>query len=137
MNTGSKIRSSRTKKGLTQIQLAERAGVSVNTIRLYEGNKVEPKIVTLRKIACALGVYVGDLVDAQEWKQLNLSHAWDDFDSTPKTNVQLEISAALGKLNDEGQAKALERVKELTEIPRYQIHTDEKTLTAEKNTVEE
>ena len=33
---------------------------------------------------------------------------------------QLRIAAALDKLNEEGQEKAVERVEELTEIPRYQ-----------------
>lgn len=33
---------------------------------------------------------------------------------------QRRIVAALGKLNEEGQEKAAERVEELTEIPRYQ-----------------
>lgn len=33
---------------------------------------------------------------------------------------QLRIATALGKLNEEGQEKAAERVEELTEIPRYQ-----------------
>ena len=34
---------------------------------------------------------------------------------------QRRIATALGKLNEEGQEKAAERVEELTEIPRYQV----------------
>ena len=33
---------------------------------------------------------------------------------------QARVAAAMGKLNEEGQEKAAERVEELTEIPRYQ-----------------
>lgn len=34
-------------------------------------------------------------------------------------STQVRISAALDKLNEDGQQKAVERVEELTEIPRY------------------
>lgn len=55
MELGEFIRSIRVQKGLTQSQLAENAGVSVNTIRLCETAKISPKAVTLEQIAKALG----------------------------------------------------------------------------------
>lgn len=48
-----------------------------------------------------------------------------DFGISKQINKdpQLRIATALGKLNEEGQEKAAERVEELTEIPRYQATT--------------
>lgn len=37
-----------------------------------------------------------------------------------KQTPKAQVNAAMDKLNDEGQQKAVERVEELTEIPRYQ-----------------
>lgn len=56
MAVGKLIKSLRIQNKMTQVQLAEKAGVSVNTIRLYERDKVEPKVATLQKIAYALNI---------------------------------------------------------------------------------
>ncbi len=49
------IRYKRRALNMSQVELAEKAGISVNSIRLCEGGKVQPKIETLTKIAIALG----------------------------------------------------------------------------------
>lgn len=49
---------------------------------------------------------------------LGVSHVADILEQL--NAPQARIAAALGKLNEEGQEKAAERVEELTEIPRYQ-----------------
>lgn len=61
MNIGESIRYWRTKKGLTQKQLAETAKISEISIRKYESNDRTPKIGTLKQIAQALGIAIGDL----------------------------------------------------------------------------
>jgi len=56
--TGETIRSARKAKNMTQAQLAQAAGIAVNSVRLYEAGKLSPKIETLQKIATALNVSV-------------------------------------------------------------------------------
>lgn len=41
-----------------------------------------------------------------------------------KCPIYSKMNTLLDKLNEEGQRKAIERVEELTEIPRYQLRTD-------------
>lgn len=43
-----------------------------------------------------------------------------DFKNEQEKNIFLDIVISLNKLNLAGQQKALERVEELTEIPKYQ-----------------
>ena len=57
MNLGQRIRDLRMSKGLTQAQLAKRAGVSQPTIHSYERNpKTAHRAAVLFKIAAALEV---------------------------------------------------------------------------------
>lgn len=55
MKIGEIIRAKRKAAKLTQIELAERAGVAVNSLRLYEAGKRSPKMDTLSKLSAALG----------------------------------------------------------------------------------
>ena len=62
MDIGTKIRMIRKSKGITQIDLAANARIAVNSLRLYEANKRQPRADQLRAIASALGVSVADLL---------------------------------------------------------------------------
>lgn len=63
MELGTLVRLIRLQRGMTQAQLAENAGVSVNTVRLYEAGKVTPKTTTLDSISIALGFSgLGELI---------------------------------------------------------------------------
>ncbi len=53
---GDKLKEIRTRRFLTQEELAERAGVSPATIVRVERNQAEPHISTMRKLAQALSV---------------------------------------------------------------------------------
>jgi len=53
---GEKLREIRTRRLLTQIELAERSGVNPTTIVRVERNQVEPHFRTIRKLAKALDV---------------------------------------------------------------------------------
>lgn len=63
MDIGARIRAERKRKDLSQIVLAEKAGISVNSLRLYEGNKRQPGLSTVKRIADALGVAWHELID--------------------------------------------------------------------------
>lgn len=54
MTIGERIKAKRRELHLTQEELAKRAGVAVNSIRLYESGKNEPKRENLNKIANVL-----------------------------------------------------------------------------------
>ena len=60
---GQAIKRLRTKQGLTQTQLAERAGVSQPYLsQLEAGAKEHPDVQIVQKLAKALGVKIDDLL---------------------------------------------------------------------------
>ena len=76
MTTGQLIKAARKKAGMTQAQLAEKAGVAAITIQQYELGKRQPRLAQLQAIAAALGVPVQELisdweaVDKEEFKRV-------------------------------------------------------------------
>jgi transcriptional regulator with XRE-family HTH domain len=63
VSIGDKVRATRKAAGISQEEVARRAGVSLNVInRLERGVILDPHYSTLRGIASALGVPVEDLV---------------------------------------------------------------------------
>jgi transcriptional regulator with XRE-family HTH domain len=64
MDIGSRLRSARKAKSLSQERLARQADVSLNMVsRLERGEIADPHISGLRKIAGAFGVSVGELLE--------------------------------------------------------------------------
>ncbi len=62
---GGRIRSLRINSKLSLKQLSERASVSVSMLSSLDRISVDPSLKTLRKVAQALSVSVGYLVDGQ------------------------------------------------------------------------
>lgn len=58
---GEKIKKFRKQKGYTQKQLAEKAGISRNSLIKYENGDMSPSIQILQQIAAALDVSVSDI----------------------------------------------------------------------------
>ena len=117
MKTGEIIRTIRKEQGLSQIELAQKAGIAVNSVRLYESGKREPKIGSLRRIAQALGVDVYSLADFDTASQLlegSLNAKLERL--SPKEQA---LIIAFDQLNEAGQDVAIERVNELTELEKY------------------
>ncbi len=56
-----RVRHLRRAQGVTQRELAKRAGISRATLARIEGETATPDLSTLAKLADALGVEVGDL----------------------------------------------------------------------------
>jgi transcriptional regulator with XRE-family HTH domain len=75
LNIGEAIKYWRTKKGLTQKELAEASKVSEISIRKYESNDRTPKIGTLNQIARALSVTVGDLDPSYSYMEKDRNEA--------------------------------------------------------------
>jgi transcriptional regulator with XRE-family HTH domain len=60
---GSNLRAARKKLGLTQEQVAERSGVHSTEVSRIEAGKRDPQVSTLRKLAAAVEVPPGELLD--------------------------------------------------------------------------
>lgn len=61
MNLGQAIKLCRTRRGISQADLAERAECSVSYLSMLENNKRDPTLSTMTRIAGALHVPVGIL----------------------------------------------------------------------------
>ncbi len=60
---GERLKDLRFRAGLTQQELADRASTTQTTVTRIERDAVEPEVTTIRKLAQALGVTPGDLLD--------------------------------------------------------------------------
>lgn len=60
------LRQLRKDKGLNQIDLAQRVGVSIDSVRRWEAGKREPRLGELEKIALVLEVPVASLINGAE-----------------------------------------------------------------------
>lgn len=69
MDPGALIRAVRRRRGLTQVELARRAGTSQPVISAYEHGRRDPTFGTLRKLIEASG----------EWLQIDASPATSDL----------------------------------------------------------
>jgi transcriptional regulator with XRE-family HTH domain len=58
---GDKLKALRIEQALTQGELAEKAGVALNTVARLERSETEPHMPTARKLASALGVHPREL----------------------------------------------------------------------------
>lgn len=133
MTTGQLIQQARKNAGLSQKQLGEKLGLSASMIGQWENDLRNPKIETLVRIAKALNVdyvlllgsdeqiyhtrgYVSGVKDITDGLMLDFKRLGYTFSEQERTLV-----AEFRILTDEGKAKAIERVQELTEIPRYRL----------------
>jgi transcriptional regulator with XRE-family HTH domain len=60
---GERLKKQRTRRALTQAELAQGAGVTTATVARIERNEIEPRMTTLRKLALALEVDPAELVE--------------------------------------------------------------------------
>lgn len=64
MDTATRIKKLREKKGLTQKALAAKMGVTASWVGMYESGKRQPKPETIKRFADALDVFITDLTGA-------------------------------------------------------------------------
>lgn len=70
---GSKLRTLRKERDLTQRDLASQAGVSANAISLIERDEISPSVATLQRLAAALNVKMSYFFD-EEGGQTDIVH---------------------------------------------------------------
>ena len=130
---GEAIRTQRKNQGLTLNELGQRMGISGSLVGQYERGVVNPKYETIIRFADALNVEPREILgnafmDVISPEVERLAHSVDDTTDirlylsgrvVPVT-IQERLNEAFSELNKEGQKVAVERVKELTQIPKYQ-----------------
>lgn len=125
MALGSFLKSARKAAGLTQGELAKKASISINTVINYENNKRTPTLEIAGKLAKALCIDVQDIIEEAsapvsvegvfEGENISVYLPAPPVEETPLQ----ALTVAFDKLNDDGQHVAVQRVEELTEIPKY------------------
>lgn len=92
MNIGETIRNIRKQKSYTQIEVAERAGIAVNSLRLYESGSRHPTLDNLNKIAKALEVPISDLLSASFVPERSIKRVRIALDSDSEKSVLLNTN---------------------------------------------
>ncbi len=110
------VRRLRKMKGLSQVELAERSGVSAYTITEVETGRREPHGRTLRKLATALGVEVGDLFPKVPSQPPNVERLADNLSAHLAQIKGANESRLRSKL---GRAKTREERRQAGEDYRY------------------
>ena len=95
MTTGESIRRARSSRGLTQIDLAARAGISRQALGAIESGSYQPGVSVALSLARELGESVENLFGAEQNDTLrHIAASWPDDDisagrPTPRTRVAL------------------------------------------------
>lgn len=140
MNIGDRMKEARKTARLTQVQVAQRAEIAVNTLRLYEAGKRQPRIEQLQRIATALGVSEGYLLGYEQYRKdlrdkTPIIPEW----TVPPTTTAEYHRARIGYhfdvvLNDAGQEKAAEAVEIIAGNPDYQRESWKQSQEAPEST---
>lgn len=77
MTLGNAIKVVRTASGIRQRALAKKIGITANYLSLVEGDKREPSISFLNRLAKSLGVPVG------------IFFLWQEIDSKPRSEMEI------------------------------------------------
>ena len=117
MKFNERLRAIRKEKGLTQAELAEKAGIAVNSVRLYEAGARLPKLDTIARMAVAMGLTANDLMAGQWGKFDGIFLSDEEFQQDDR---EAQLIYHFRTLNDDGQSVAVDRVEELAQIPKYQ-----------------
>jgi transcriptional regulator with XRE-family HTH domain len=98
------VRLARSKSGLTQAELAERAGVSQQTVSAYETGRMDPTVTTLLKLVEAAGLELRFQLESADNHDASLERYLDSLD--PETRELLER-----RQRERVDAARLERVR--------------------------
>lgn len=124
MNYGDSIKNARKKAGLTQKELAEKAGLAEITIRQYETNKREPRSESLKKIATALEIPLSALLDENYKEELNevLDSVTDTLSkliSTSESSMKAKLIENFDKVNSDGKKKIFDYSEDIISNIKY------------------
>lgn len=119
MDFGKKVKEIRKSKGLSQRELGEKMGITQQTIAQYERAIEQPKLTTVRKLAEALDVPIGELVT--DWASFSHEEIAMDWVAPSKN----ELLKHYQKLNTQGKRKVVDYAEDMANIPKYQAQPEE------------
>lgn len=135
MTPGERIKQARKNAKLTQEELGRLVDVTGVSIMRYEKGERFPDYRTTCNLAAELKLKIEDLMSetVKGWYEAGYEEGYDfgyekavsggeQNDSIIDLDMEVRLFRSLSRLNDDGQKKAVERVEELTEIPKYQRH---------------
>jgi len=96
---GKRLKAARRKKGIQQVDLAKRAGVSQITVFRNEKGEVHPELSTLRKYAGVLGVSVESLVGAEGMQSMQALQTKEPL-KPDSQDVPRNVARLLGTISD-------------------------------------
>lgn len=114
---GERLVFSRDKLGINQKKLAEILGITPTRLNYWEKNKREPNVEMIKEISKILKVSGDFLIGIKDYEEVNNSNQIANLNS--KEEIKQEIINNLDLLNELGHQKALERIDELAQIPKY------------------
>lgn len=124
MTTGERLKLRRKEIGFSAEKVADQLGVSPATIYRYEKGDIEKvpvdSLAELAKILQTTPAYLMGWESQADQAEINDLLAQIEASEEKEQSRIAEMIQDFKKLNDDGKAKAIERVHELTEIPRYQ-----------------
>lgn len=124
MTTGERLKLRRKEIGFSAEKVADQLGVSPATIYRYEKGDIEKvpvdSLAELAKILQTTPAYLMGWESQADQAELNDILAQIQASEEKEQSRIAKMIQDFKKLNDDGKAKAIERVHELTEIPRYQ-----------------
>ncbi|MGB0467336.1 MAG: cupin domain-containing protein [Pontibacterium sp.] len=96
MDVGERLKKIRKLKGISQRELAKRAGVTNSTISMIEKNSVSPSVGSLKKILACLPISIGDFftVDLNEIEPVKVVFRADEQPDIGTGNVRLLLVGA-------------------------------------------
>ena len=124
MTTGERLKLRRKEIGFSAEKVADQLGVSPATIYRYEKGDIEKvpvdSLAELAKILQTTPAYLMGWESQADQAEINDLLAQIQASEEKEQSRIAEMIQDFKKLNDDGKAKAIERVHELTEMPRYQ-----------------
>lgn len=132
---GERIKLLRKQKKISQKDLAQKLGITSNTLYRYEHGDISISLEMLVNIAKALEVSTSELMydslsqaaqtaynsntNIQETAIETLEAITETGIDIPRDIRKAKLLSSFDLLNDEGQKTAVARVEELTEVPKY------------------
>jgi transcriptional regulator with XRE-family HTH domain len=116
-NFGRHVRSLRRARGMTQEVLAERSGLSADTIRRLEHGSFSPSLETLRKLCMGLDLMLSTLFESFELGARNESRELADLLATRTPRELAMATRVLRMLFDELDGVAADAADESDEDP--------------------
>lgn len=127
---GDRLHSLRKSKSLTQeafaASLNERYDLKINKsmISKWENNIDTPSLNSVRYMAVFFDVSLDYLLGISDDSQdLSVLDSSSSFSALQLTDQEEHLVISFRGLNEDGRGKAIERVEELLDVPRYQMDT--------------